>query len=170
MSTLTQNNLTGMTPLDLTGTSSSSATATGTLSPVLRYSARISTIPDCPANASAPFNGPVYRGIAGPTATAADFLPHAILHPGMFANAASEKQCSSWAVSMFESPAQMRKRFSSVSKTNRNYGKLVGMYCACLQVTNADGRRTHANANGHLEFHPYDAFDGVAAVLSVQVL
>jgi hypothetical protein len=157
----------GAGPPELAGSSSSTFSTTGTLSLVLKYSAQISTIPNCSKAANAPFNGPVYRGIAGPEATAADFLPHAILYPGLEAKKPLGKRCPYWALSMFESPAQLRKRFGKVKKTAPNYEKLVGMHCARLDLTKADGIRTHANADGHLEFFPYETFEGIKAVVSV---
>jgi hypothetical protein len=62
----------------------------------------------------------------------------------------------------------MRHTFGRVKKTSRNYDKLTGMHCARVDLTKADGIRTHANDAGHLEFFPYETFDGVKAVVDVQ--
>jgi hypothetical protein len=163
-----QNDSAPSSPPGLADSLGSSTTATGSLSPVLRYNAEISAIANCSKNATAPFNGSLYRGIAGSAATARDFLPHAVIYPGLYAKTPPHKRCPFWCLSLFESPAQMRHRFGLVKKTHPNYEKLTGMHCARVDLTKTDGIRTQANAGGHLEFFPYETFDGVKAVVEVQ--
>lgn len=62
----------------------------------------------------------------------------------------------------------MRHRFGLVKKTHPKYEKLAGMHCARVDLAKTDGIRTHANADGHLEFFPFETFDGVEAVVDVQ--
>jgi hypothetical protein len=153
-----------------TPASSSSSVPGGTKTPPppLKNIAEISAIPNCSKAANAAFTGPVYRGIAGPEATSNDFLPHAILYPGLYETIPPHKRCPFWSLSLYESPTQMRKSFGAIKKTSRNYEKLTGMHCARLDLTSSDGIRTHANSEGHLEFFPYETFDGVKAVVSAE--
>ena len=134
----------------------------------LRYQAEIASIANCSKSATAPFSGPLYRGIKGEAATSGDFLPHAILYPGLYESTPIAKRCPFWSLSMFESPTQMFQRFAAVERTSRKYKKLTGMYCARLDLASTDGIRTHANSEGHVEFFPYETFDGVKAVVDTQ--
>lgn len=142
--------------------------ASPAITPALRFGAQIAAVGNCPSNANAPFAESAFRGVRAPVAVTDDFLPLGIIDPDRFASDSPSKRCSSLSISLFESIDQMRKRFSSVEKTSRNFKKkLVGMHCARLQLTSKDGRRTHAQSNGHFSFYQFETFDGVAAVVEV---
>jgi hypothetical protein len=165
------NNLSDVTAIEHTGTAALAASAATVSSPVLRYGTQIAAIAKCPEQATAPFSESAYRGVHRVEAKPDDFLPQAFLEPERFEDEPDRVKCRSWSLSMFESPAQMKKRFDSVAKTSRKFRTvLVGMHCARLQLTSKHGRRTYADANGHFSFYQYDSFDAVASVLDVVLL
>jgi hypothetical protein len=166
-----KNNQTELTGLSQHSTGSAALSASSTVTSALRFGAQIATVGNCPNNASAPFSESAYRGVRAPVAVADDFLPHGIVDPDRFTNDPQHIRCTSLAISLFESIDQMRKRFNLVAKTSPNFKKkLVGMHCARLKLTSKDGRRTHAQPNGHFSFYQFETFDGVAAVVEVTSL
>jgi hypothetical protein len=163
-----KSNQTEFADLSQPSTDSAVLSASPAITAALRFGAQIAAVGNCPNNANAPFAESAYRGVRAPVALPDDFLPLGIIDPDRFASDSPNKRCSSLAISLFESIDQMRKRFSSVEKTSRNFKKkLVGMHCARLQLTSKDGRRTHAQSNGHFSFYQFETFDGVAAVVEV---
>jgi hypothetical protein len=130
---------------------------------VLKYSSEISAIPECAADAAATFSESAYRAVHE-GAPATDFLPHGRLNSARFQGKNAGECCKSWALSMFESPEQMKKRFLQIEKTVPNYRLIPGEYCARLKLTSAHGKRTAADKKGHFSFFEYEHFDGKAVV------
>ncbi len=68
-----------------------------------------------------------------------------------------------YALSMYESRDQLKKKLVLASQTAPKLVKALGDHCVELRITALDGVRTRADASGHFDFHESLSFDAPTA-------
>lgn len=115
----------------------------------LKYAAEINKFSDCPPVNSSGRSGDAFRFVFTPVGPDS-FIPVALL-PSRQGNPVY--CCSDWGLSMFDSSASARKRFSALMKKFPNIGKRVGTHLAKGSLTPACGPCTPPK-KGHFDLHP----------------
>lgn len=134
-----------------------------------KYQEKISAIPNCPSNATAPFQPLAYHAVRTNPPSTSDFLPKG-LDQKRAQTTPSARHCELWALSMFENADQLKEMVLRIEKRVPKFRLKVGEYCACLKLTDAHGKRTVSNHRGHFSFYEYESYDVHGAVVSIAPL
>lgn len=126
---------------------------------ILKYQRELSLIDKCPGP-SATFGGLSYRAVHEDLGHPDNFTPIALRDPARLEReSSSEKRCSLWGLSMFESVEKLRSMIKRVERTNRKFRDLVGHYYVELQLSHSNGHRTASSSMGHFDLHPSVSFE-----------
>lgn len=122
------------------------------------YNKDISLIPKCPPAGASSKNIEAWRWTAQPV-TDNCFHPEALNNPKRFLDSSDYTKCSAWAVSMFITESDAKKRMDELCENNPKLRKKKGGYVSKGHITVSDGLVTKADSNGHFNFHPYSNFN-----------
>lgn len=67
--------------------------------------------------------------------------------------------CTSWALSFFETQDQAKNRLDDITKNKRNLLKKLGTHIATGQLEPADGISEDCDGNGHFNHFEYEEVD-----------
>lgn len=136
----------------------------------LRYHHHISQIADCPCALSGEYEKDGFHLVQADLQSPANFRPKGLKDAAGYAVTAPEKRCVWWALSMFESPDHIRRRFNKAMRSNPKLGKLIGEYYVRFRLNHTLGRVSATASNGHFEFFEYTSFDAKSQALDHQKL
>ena len=149
-----------------TGTASAQIAVphTSAAAPQYKYDVEIRQIVGCPFHATACFTEASYRAVQSDIRHPSNFLPAGRLEPEKYANSALGHKCMSWALSLYESPDQLRAMIRRAEQVAPLFRLRVGDHYARLQLTATDGKRTAVSRSGHFSFYEFASFDPHGAV------
>ena len=123
-----------------------------------KYQAEMGAIPGCPFKTNGEF-AESFRAVHEDLRHDNNFLPQGRLEPGKYDKSAAAHRCMQWALSMYESPEQLKAMIIRGKQIAPNFTRRVGEFCARLELTSKDGRRTAPTARGHFSFYEFASFD-----------
>lgn len=130
------------------------------------YNKEISFIPKCPPANALSKDIEAWRWTAHPV-TDNCFHPEALNNNKRFLDSSDRTKCSAWAVSMFISEDDAKKRMDEICENNPNFRKKKGGHVSKGHIALSDGIVTKTDDNGHFNFHPYNCFDWKSSFILV---
>jgi len=85
-----------------------------------------------------------------------NFLPALKIRPRRIHSpqfASDTARCLGYALSLFDTLDNARRRFQQISQFNRNFYKVVGTHIARAQIEAADGVASRPDGHGHISLH-----------------
>lgn len=83
------------------------------------------------------------------------FLPVAAIKPNRLIGKKSEEQCSMYALSMFDTVEQAKRRMEKLTKINSELKNILGSWLAKGVLSNDLGMKTISDSKGHFDFHEF---------------
>lgn len=134
----------------------------------MKYTDKLSKIDGCPPKVLTPRTGAAFRFVFSDIGNPNNFLPPAVIKPGRFATAAAHKCCSGYALSMYETKAQILRSAKEAQKSNPLFLKRIGDHVAELRLEDGDGLCGAASRTGHFDFFEAVAFIGEQRVVAIE--
>ncbi len=133
---------------------------------LLKYAVELSKLANCPPPTKSEYrNG--FRFAQSNKGDLKNFQPVAILSPSRLSKLDRAACCSAYALSMFDTYANLLAKAKSLRKSNPNILKSIGDHAIEFQLEATDGRHTVKNSStGHFDFHEFADFNAASHVLS----
>ena len=134
----------------------------------MKYTDKLSKIDGCPPKALTPRSGAAFRFVFADTGHPNNFLPPAVIKPGRFAAASARVCYSGYALSMYETKAQILRSAKEAQKSNPLFLKRIGDHVAELHLEDNDGMCGEPSLTGHFDFFEAVAFIGEQRVVAIE--
>lgn len=134
----------------------------------MKYTDKLSKIDGCPPKTLVRRQGAAFRFVFSDNNNPNSFLPPAVIKPGRFVTAAARLCCSGYALSMYETKAQILQRAREAQKSNPQFLKRIGDHVAELHLEDTDGLSGAASKTGHFDFFEAANFIGEKRVVAVE--
>lgn len=122
-----------------------------------KYDSQIEPLDNCPPESAQQQEKTGFRFVFADIGNEKNFLPVSMLNPKR--QLAQSSKCSGYALSMFDSLVNARKKYNNLSKSHPNIGKTLGTHIARGTIASTDGLVTETNAQGHFDLYEFSNCD-----------
>lgn len=121
-----------------------------------KYGRELSALEECPPSYYESRAFTAYRFVFPDLGHANNFLPALKINPRWLNSpsfVSETARCMGYALSLFDTAENARRRYQQISRFNRNFYKIVGTHIARGEIAERDGVASPSDGHGHVSLH-----------------